>query len=162
MTARFVDRHENRIDDKGRVSVPAPFRAIIAAEHLEREPGRQPSFYLVYDPLRKTVRGYTIAEHERLLSGAHNIQNVKLRKAVQLQFSAFAALTTLDANGRIQVSPKLREIIGAAAMIEFVGENRCFRLMPADETESTLVDEFDALSADLEEGLDLTDLIPAD
>ena len=162
MTARFVDRHENRIDDKGRVSVPAPFRAIIAAGHAEREPGRHPSFYLVYDPRKKTVRGYTVAEHERLLSGASKIENPKLRKAVQLQFSAFAAHTTLDANGRIQVTPKLREIVGEAKMVEFVGEDRCFRMMPADETESTLVDEFDALSADLEEGLDLTDLIPAE
>lgn len=117
--ALFRGTHEHAIDDKGRTSVPASFRELLAARgdaHLVVTTNLDEAACLVaYPPGEWQALYQRIATLPRFDERA-----IRLRRL----FVAGAAECPIDAQGRILVPPTLREYAGLARDVIWAGTGR--------------------------------------
>jgi MraZ protein len=114
----FVGRHDNPIDKKGRVSIPAPFRAALG------EPVR--SIFLF--PSADTKRGCMIVMSEpamqrlidKMKRGYKGMSGEEKRTA-KLAVRAGRQLS-VDENGRIQLPVEVSRSLGIGETVTFVGD----------------------------------------
>lgn len=127
----FVSTFRNKIDAKGRVSVPAPFRAVLAKQGPEESVFLGPDFIAdaAYEG-RALVAGGNIhlgAIHDRINSYAEFSA-----ERADLEDTLLASLNqmTMDKEGRVQLPQSLLEHAGLAAPGEavFVGRGRNFQI----------------------------------
>ena len=155
MIARFIGTHTNKIDEKGRVSVPSPFRRVLAEGNPTREDGKPPSFFMVIDPNEGLIECVSVDRHESLAQRIDAIEDDDLQAAMEYRYFNCAHLITLDANGRIQVSPSMREIVGDAEALAFAGENQRFRIVAAKPGERPFEDAYEEVKARLADVKDI-------
>ena len=118
----FVSRVTNKIDRKGRVSIPAPFRQVLSRDGYE---GLYcyPSIdmeavdcggNLLLNEIERNLTRYTpFSEDHDLLSTAFYGSSVHL---------------TVDGEGRIGLTPLLLEITGITDEVTFVGQGYKFQI----------------------------------
>ena len=137
----FIGTQENKMDGKGRLSIPSDFRKVIDAGHPGREPGSPAGFVLMFgDERTKYLTGMTAEQFKavqiQILSwDAGDPRRIDLEKAVFEQTQAMY----LDETGRIVLPPRGREKLGIAAndMVMFAGRGDKFRMWnPADYAEA--------------------------
>jgi MraZ protein len=122
----FMGTHHNRLDAKGRVSIPAPFR-----KALQTEGGAA----LVLRPSHKhpCIEGWT-AEHFHRLGTA--MQQLDVFSAAQddLAFALYAeaAEVSPDKEGRIVLPDSLAAHAGIAQTMVFVGLGTHFQIWEPD------------------------------
>jgi MraZ protein len=120
--ALFLGKHENKIDRKGRVSVPAPYRAILTARNYN-------GAVLFIPPDRSPVLEG---------GGADRLEDIQARldqlpefssayKKLQLMFNDAAELP-FDTEGRIMLPPDLLHHAGLTDTALFVGGGRNFQV----------------------------------
>jgi len=64
----FTGEHTQKVDSKGRMSIPADFRRVLEAGDPAWNPGQSPRMYLLYgDHLRNQLQGYTVAEFDAVI-----------------------------------------------------------------------------------------------
>lgn len=119
---RFMGMHTNRLDKKGRVSVPAPFRAVLTqlqSEDLILRPSHQHSCLegwpaTVFDELADRLEGFDVfSEDQDDLSAALYAEACPLRP---------------DADGRIMLPEHLIAFAGLQENIVFMGRGRIFEI----------------------------------
>lgn len=140
---QFLGNIDAKVDNKGRVFVPAPFRRILGEEtslvlRLTADPG--------------FVKLYPVKEWEKIneeLKSKLNLWN-KRDQAVYRQFTAMAENVELDANGRMLLSKRSMETLGIDSDVVFAGVGDYIELWSRDRFEATMLDEGD-LEAALEE-----------
>ena len=116
----FVGTHLNRIDRKGRVSVPAGFRAVL---------GKDTMFYAFPSFLHLAIecRGEAFMEALNTQVGdlaAFSDEQDSLAEAI---FAVSHALP-FDPEGRVVLPEKLREHAGIADQVAFVGKGKAFQI----------------------------------
>ncbi|MDR3376309.1 MAG: division/cell wall cluster transcriptional repressor MraZ [Ancalomicrobiaceae bacterium] len=119
---RFLGRHAKRIDTKGRVSVPAPFRAVLARDGFE-------GLFVVRSPVSEAVEAggnQLIAEIDGLL--AHFDRFSPEYHALSTALLGAGDTLALDAEGRIVVPDWLKQATGIAEEVVFVGLGTTFQL----------------------------------
>lgn len=137
----YLSSHTNGIDSKGRVSIPAPFRSILAAEGAA---GRLwCTFSLDSDAvdaggpnLRETVT-------KRLsqidpLSEDYDLYSVVLADSVELN---------MDKEGRVVLPDAVREFTGISDRVTFVGRGFKFQLWNPDTYEKVRLEMREKLRA---------------
>ncbi len=99
----FVGTHERQLDDKGRLALPAPFRAHLG-EHC----------YLVFgdDQCVNVVPSTTFEQMAEQLMSRVERGEVSLQR--QRAVSSSATLVTVDKQGRVGIDEKLRAYAGLA------------------------------------------------
>lgn len=118
MTLPESDQHEafrgkstNKVDSKGRVSIPADFRKILEAADSGRDPGAAASMVIVYGPPeQECLLCYsleTINKFDRFIMG--DTLPEKTKTMFEHHFITNSIKLQLDPNGRIPVSAALRE-----------------------------------------------------
>ncbi|MBB4305470.1 MraZ protein [Rhodobium orientis] len=118
----FVGHFTNRIDAKGRVSVPAPFRAELARDGYD-------GLFCIAVPdlgtidaggnaLRETLDRH-IAQFEPLSFDHNYLSTALLGLSEQLR---------IDADGRISLTDTLKEAAGIDAQVTFVGQGFKFQI----------------------------------
>ncbi|MEM9234332.1 MAG: hypothetical protein AAGA69_08865 [Pseudomonadota bacterium] len=123
--SRFVGRWQNKIDAKGRVSVPADLR-----RHLD--PGKE-------DPAPAMYCCPSFADAELLCGGADLVavhleivatQDVleKKRAAMERAVTAFTERLYFDENGRVVMPKKLRDHAGLNGTVAFGGAGPFFTM----------------------------------
>ncbi|NBN63363.1 division/cell wall cluster transcriptional repressor MraZ [Microvirga tunisiensis] len=120
--AGFVSHFTNRLDSKGRVSIPAPFRAALARDGFE-------GLYCIASPHAPAVDAggnELVSEIETRLAGFAKLS----ADHDALAFALFGASETpkVDAEGRIVLSDMIREQTGVTDQITFVGLGYKFQL----------------------------------
>lgn len=119
---RFVSQFVHRLDAKGRVSIPAPFRAVMARDGFEGlyvHPALEaPALEAGGHALRATIdamlaRFSPFSEEWELLSTALNGASEVLK---------------MDAEGRIQLSDTMKAHAGISDAVAFVGQGHKFQL----------------------------------
>ncbi len=114
----FVGRHDNPIDKKGRVSIPAPFRAALG------EPVKSIYVFPTVDPKRECIVVWSYAEMERLVEkmrrGFRGMSDQERRTAM-LAVRA-ARQVTVDENGRMQIPADMAKALGIRDIATFVGD----------------------------------------
>ena len=117
----FLSTFVNRIDKKGRVSVPASFRAVLGPE----APG-----IVVFRSLQyKALDGCSVA-HLELLSRSLERTDLPPETYELIETTIFggSVQVPIDKEGRITVPSDLAEDVGISEEVAFVGRNKTFQL----------------------------------
>ncbi len=130
MIRRFRGEAVNKIDQKGRVSVPASFRRTLEEGDPDWVPGGQPNMVLIWGgPGGKCLVGYTILGAAALDEKISRLPTFsKQRKALERWFSSQSVYAQVDDTGRFVLSAKLREMIGIESEVMFAGMGDKFEI----------------------------------
>ena len=111
---RFRGESFHKVDGKGRVSIPAPFRRVLEEGDPEWKPSLNPTCVLVYGRKeKKCLEGYSIRsmdEVDNLVSLLPRYSNE--REMLERMLNAQSTYSQIDENGRLVLSSKLRETVG--------------------------------------------------
>lgn len=126
----FASRFDNRIDGKGRVSIPAPFRAVLAHDggddifvypHLDR-PALEAGGARLVGKIKGILDGFAIDAPERdEIATAYFGESEKLK---------------VDPDGRAVLPKRLRDHAGIADVCVFVGLGDKFQIWAPDTYEA--------------------------
>lgn len=112
----------NKLDAKGRVSVPAGFRDAVAGELVK-------GVVLLKSPKMPCLEGFA---HSFMETMAGRLDSFDLFSDVQDDFAmavfSQAVSLTFDADGRIGLPPELRDHAGITQQVAFVGLGRKFQV----------------------------------
>ena len=117
----FVSRYLNRIDKKGRVSVPAPFRTALGPQ--------APAGVVAYRyPNLPTVEAAGMDRAEQLAESLDRLPQYSAeRESLSLMLAGFHHLA-FDPEGRVMLPAELIQYAGLADQVLFVGVLRTFQL----------------------------------
>lgn len=119
---RFLSSATNRIDAKGRVSVPASFRAILQARGNTE----------LYGQRALDVPALNVAGPEQLERWERKLETSDpfLQETDDMQFLVYGdgAVMKLDADGRIMMTDFIRQHTGIKDEVTFVGHGGYFRM----------------------------------
>lgn len=123
---RFVSQHTNRIDAKGRVSLPAPFREILAKDGFD---GLYVHAALDF-PALDCGGNALLQEIEALLSRFPAYSEE--RDTFSTALLGASQILHLDREGRFVVPDFVRETAGIGDSITFVGQGYKFQIWSED------------------------------
>lgn len=129
MAWEFKGEATNKVDTKGRVSVPASYRPVILAGDPECVDGKNPRFVLVYGlGGDDCLNGYTITEAGALHAKIQRLPYGPDRKLAERRFHAQSSYMTVDHNGRIVIPAHMREKFGITGQAFFSGMGAHFQI----------------------------------
>jgi MraZ protein len=119
--AVFLSSYVNRLDKKGRVSVPAPFRAALGVEA---------SGIMVFRALHHDALDACSPAHLELLSRSIDNLDLSSEEYELIETTIFGGAQHLpfDGEGRIGLPENLAASVGIADQITFVGRRKTFQL----------------------------------
>jgi len=124
---RFVSTFINKIDAKGRVSVPAPFRAILERDGFQQGGAGHVYCYPALDSPAVDAGGERLARTiDGLLAGLpdYSIERDELSVALY----GISQVLSIDQDGRIVLPESLRAHAGISTQVAFVGLGEKFQL----------------------------------
>ena len=127
---RFRGEWTNKVDAKGRVSIPASFRRVLETCDPDWHHKSLPNLVLVYG--RKgtgCIEGYSmnsINEVDNMISALPRYS--KNREILERLLNSNSVQIQLDENGRIVLSTKLRQMIGITTEALFAGMGEKFEV----------------------------------
>jgi MraZ protein len=133
---RFVSTFTNRLDAKGRISVPAPFRLVLERQLLGPASGPAPSIYCypALDAEALDAGGEVLAQTiDGLLAGLPDYSDERDELSVALYGDV--QLLGLDGDGRIVLSESLRQHAGLEGQATFVGLGQKFQIWAPERFE---------------------------
>ena len=124
---RFVSTFTNKIDGKGRVSVPASFRAVLERDGYSQDAGIGIYCYPSLDAPALDAGGERLAQTiDGLLSGLADYSDERDELSVALYGDV--QVLTVDGDGRIILPETLRRHCGIDAQVTFVGLGAKFQI----------------------------------
>jgi MraZ protein len=124
---RFVSTFTNKIDAKGRVSIPATFRAVLATDSYSGSEGSGIYCYPTLDAPALDAGGERLANKiDGLLSGLPDYSDERDQLSVAL-YSDVQVLN-IDGDGRIVLPPGLRQLASITTEVTFVGMGDKFQI----------------------------------
>lgn len=120
--AGFVSHFTNRLDAKGRVSIPAPFRAVLARDGFE-------GLYCIASAHCPAVDGGGNRLVEEIQTRAQ--QFAKLTPDHDMLAAALfgaSEILKVDGDGRMMISDMIRDHAGLADQVTFVGMDYKFQI----------------------------------
>lgn len=126
----FAGRHENRVDAKGRVSVPSSFRAVLTKDGAEE-------IFCYPHPERRCLE----AGGNRLVAKIHAILEEfpvlsQEREDLATFYFGESEKLKVDADGRTVLPKRLKDHAGIDAQAVFVGLGDKFQIWEASEYEA--------------------------
>ncbi len=111
--SRFIGRHSHSMDNKGRLSIPAPFR-----ELLDRLGERK----LVITNSKLCLEVFLASDWQKLLRKVEKLPQFKEEvELFKLYYISAASEVALDKQGRILVPQMLREEVGLDREVVIIG-----------------------------------------
>jgi MraZ protein len=163
----FRSEFDQRMDAKGRVSVPADFiRVLKAGDPAVSADKPRPRLVLVYGGNRPCVQGYTVSAMARITRGIERMQNADPKKPLlQRNYITHSVEIEIGDDGRIVLPPKARGRLGLAEVRD--GAETVFAGV-LDKFEIWHKADYDAKEAAAEaaagmlipEGADISSLLP--
>ncbi len=131
---RFRGEAGNKVDTKGRVSIPAPFRRVLEEGDPDWSVGLNPNFVIVYGRRNtKCLEGYSLKSMDDVDNLVSRLPRYsKDREILERLLNAQSVYAQVDENGRIVLSPKLREISNITDKATFVGMGDKFQIWEPD------------------------------
>jgi MraZ protein len=129
----FFGEFEYKVDEKGRVPLPAQFRR-------EMKDGT----VVLARGMEGGITAYPMAEWKKMaetLSGA-SVTRSKMRKLNRALF-ATAFRVQLDGQGRVTLPASLRDYAGIADDVAIIGANSCIELWSLESWESEKADSWE-------------------
>lgn len=130
MARRFRGESVHKVDSKGRVSIPAPFRRVLEEGDPDWVPGSQPNLVLVYGMRgRPCLEGYSlngIEEVDDMISALPRYS--REREILERMINTQSIYAQVDENGRMVLPAKLRDRINVTAEATFAGMGDKFQI----------------------------------
>ena len=124
---RFVSTFTNKIDAKGRVSIPAPFRAVLDRDAYSQGAGHGIYCYPSLDAPALDAGGERLAQKiDRLLAGLPDYSDERDELSVALYGDVH--VLAIDGDGRIVLPEALRAHADISGQVTFVGLGDKFQL----------------------------------
>lgn len=162
MARRFRGEFHQKVDPKGRVSVPALFRRVVEAADPEWSEGKRPNLIIVYgDHRRKYLECYTIEAIDDIDRQIDEMPRGSTeRKMLERLFHGQSHPTQIDEDGRIILPQKLREKIGLGAEAFFIASGDRFHVWKPETYESEEVARTEAWLEEFPDDFDPLSLLP--
>ncbi len=144
MARKFRGESENRIDAKGRVSIPHTFRRVLESGDPDWNQGENPNFVVVYgDHRRDFLEVYTIAAINEVDDQVSALpRGSKERRILEKLFNGQSLPAAVDETGRIVLPQKLRDKIGLKDTAFFIATGDTFQIWePTAYREQARADE---------------------
>jgi len=124
----FRGEFYQRVDAKGRVSIPAAFRRILEADDPQPADPPRPRVYMIYGGAnRNFVECYTKAGADALAEEIRRMdEGSDAREQVEFDLLACSVMVEVEPDGRIVLPPRVREKIGLAGA-DFAGDDAAFQ-----------------------------------
>lgn len=142
MVRRFRGESVHKVDQKGRVSVPASFRRVVEEGDPDWSAGNSPTFVLIYGfPGRPHLEGYTMTGMDALDDMVARLPRFsKHRQAMERLLNTKSTYVQVDDNGRIILPAKLREKAGLSGEAVFAGMGDHFQVWSPEAYEENDAD----------------------
>eukprot|EP00825_Cyclidium_porcatum_P021162 TRINITY_DN23697_c0_g1_i2.p2 TRINITY_DN23697_c0_g1~~TRINITY_DN23697_c0_g1_i2.p2 ORF type:complete len:159 (-),score=14.36 TRINITY_DN23697_c0_g1_i2:61-537(-) len=120
----FVGTHDLRIDDKGRVTMPARFKAVLREQYPQDQD--QVAVRISWD---RNLRVEAVSEYAKVAEKYEegNDRDARARRRKNI-INGLAQLEKIDTGGRIRLSPDLRALAKLDREVTLVGDNRAFEI----------------------------------
>jgi MraZ protein len=117
------------VDGKGRVSIPAQFRRVLAGGDPNSD-GKDPEFVIVYgDHRRSFLECYTIEAIDEVDEKISALPRGSTpRRMLERMFSGQSLSTNVDETGRLVLPAKLRQKIGLEGEAFFIATGDTFQI----------------------------------
>jgi MraZ protein len=128
--ALFIGTHQNKLDAKGRVSIPAPFRGVLKKMSHAGETAATATMYLRPSHQNPCIEGWTEVGFEALsapLEQGYNLFSPEHEDFVLALFGDACAVET-DKEGRIMLPPNLTAHAGLTENVMFIGSRNTFQI----------------------------------
>ena len=134
MARRFRGEFHQKVDAKGRVSIPAPFRRVIEACDPDWTEGLRPNLVIVYgDHRRKYLECFTIEAIDDIDARIDAMPRGSIeRKMLERLFHGQSLPTQVDEDGRIVLPQKLRGKIDLGDEAFFIASGDRFLIWKPD------------------------------
>jgi len=144
----FRDEITNKVDSKGRVSIPAAFRAVLAEGDPACETGKNPRMVLMHGMGGDAcLTGYTVKAAKEMEQKILAMPYGRDRKKLLRRLAAKSIPLAIDDNGRIILRKDLTEKFNISDTAVFVGMVELFQIWnPAD-----YVADSEAIDADIDD-----------
>ena len=140
---RFIGEYNVKVDDKGRVILPAAFKSIMPVDGDMR-------FVVRKDIFEDCLEMYTFAEWERQSEFVRSRLNITFNEKHARFWRAYmhnCAIVEPDAKlGRISVPKKLLEMIGVTKEVVFSGNDYKIEIWAKENYESSIISNEDFIS----------------
>lgn len=104
----FIGKHDVRFDDKGRLTIPARFKAV-----LQQRFGEDDMQVVVSLTPRMTLRVESVSQYNARIEKIMAYDELdEATREVQDLFTAYASPERVDSSGRIRVPQELRDLAG--------------------------------------------------
>lgn len=127
VVALFLSTFTNKIDKKGRISIPAPFRTVLSAQSFQ-------GIVLFRSLSRPMLEGCGLDRLNRL---SEQLENGEFIPSANQDYNAMmfaeARMLSFDAEGRISIPEDLLAYIGTAEQLTFVGRGPTFEIWSPQE-----------------------------
>lgn len=111
MLDAFLGESQQKVDQKGRASVPHFFRRVIERGDEEWSEGKRPGLVIVYGPKSwRRLDCYTVASHARMIRRIAKMKRgTEDRRNMEQIYSRYVVPAQLDEEGRLTIPLKCRE-----------------------------------------------------
>ncbi len=158
----FTGEYPQKIDGKGRMSIPADFRRVLEAGDPDWTEGLQPRLYLQFgDHLKDNLRVYTVEEFDRIAASiARMPAGSPQKKFVSRLYLGQSMKLDVDKDGRVVMPIRQRRKLGLEeGEVFFSGAGDHFEIWKADTFDATVGQEVQDWLADQPEGFDPLSLV---
>lgn len=130
MATSFRGEHLNKVDTKGRMSIPAPFRRVLEACDPDWKSGDAPRLLVVYGgESRSFLECFSVEAMDSVERKIAKLpRGSKKRKALQRLYMTQSIETTIDETGRLVLPKNLREKIGLESGVMCAGNGDTFEI----------------------------------
>ena len=153
MARRFRGEHTQKVDGKGRVSIPSRFRRIIESGDPDWASGKSPEFVIVYgDENWKFLECYTVGSMENLEEDIDQLPIGDDREYLETIYHGHSMEMSVDKTGRIVLSKKLRDKLEIDDEAFFIAKGSYFEIWKPETYDSTKKVRTDSYLVDKPEG----------
>jgi MraZ protein len=153
---RFRGEFHQKVDNKGRVSIPADFRRVLEAGDPSWSEGKAPEFVIVYgDHRRSYLECFTMEAAAEVDAKIDKLPRGSIdRRMIERLFNGLSLKTSIDETGRIVLPQKLRTKVDLGEEAYFLATGDTFQIWKPEtyETEELARTEawLESLPADID------------
>ncbi len=162
MARRFRGSDTFKVDAKGRVSIPAPFRRVIEASDPDWKEGLRPNIVIVYGPEGQDwLEVFSMeAIHEMDEQISLMQRGSADRLMIEERMYGQSIESVIDDDGRLTIPQKLREKIGLKGEAFFISAGDYFRIWNPETYEAKAARRSQRLADQYPEDFDPRSLLP--
>ena len=162
MARVFRGEFHQKVDGKGRVSIPAPFRRVLEAQDPDWDTGRRPRFVIVYgDERRQHLECFSMNAMDDVDARiALMPRGTPQRRAMEKLIYTLSMETEVDEDGRIVLPQKLRDKVGLDGEAYFAGTADTFQIWKPEAYEANERAQMAAVLDELPDGADEFSFLP--